>query len=425
MIFTVILLIALLLVGTWLFIRGRRPRRVGDTPHCRRCDYNLTGLKHPTCPECGAWLFPRTIAIGDRHPRKGRIAGGLMMMAIAGTGLGVLAFGVVKGTNWNPYLPDFVLVRKLDDSALAPGVWAELARRQTNSGRANILSDGFLVQWQVDSWVHQVQIPLLQVRPRVQVGDKVPWKLVPSGSIPNPLMLRLANARILCDGREVAPPELAIAEFAAGGFAAYDREFSCADIGRHEVTIEATAEVYINSPNPILAPVGFPPPTKPVASWPVRIAGSFKGVPVGESKIRHVSNDALQDEIRQTVRPVGLAFWPWPPWPPERAHATIMLNGCERGNLLPVDVAFRMFARVEGKEYLFGYARGKRGSLIEVRENTPKLQYTGPIVPTADVVFRSSDEVARGSTDIDEIWDGEIVYKDVPVRNFIPSGGKP
>ncbi len=59
-----------LLIATLLMIlRYRRPRAVGE-PHCRRCNYQLTGLRSESCPECGAALTERTIVIGKRVRRR-------------------------------------------------------------------------------------------------------------------------------------------------------------------------------------------------------------------------------------------------------------------------------------------------------------------------------------------------------------------
>lgn len=41
----------LMLIGSaWLFRANRRKLHPG---HCQSCNYNLAGLVHPTCPECG------------------------------------------------------------------------------------------------------------------------------------------------------------------------------------------------------------------------------------------------------------------------------------------------------------------------------------------------------------------------------------
>src|SRR5262245_1531846 len=65
------------------------PRRRGNTPHCRRCRYNLTGLNATDpaarCPECGA-LLTRAAAVvqGERryHLRRLSLAAFVVVLVI-------------------------------------------------------------------------------------------------------------------------------------------------------------------------------------------------------------------------------------------------------------------------------------------------------------------------------------------------------
>lgn len=83
----------LLLVGLLLLTLGIRGRRIGDTPHCRRCKFDLVGLPLPAeiehddpptvtrCPECGSRLTaPRAITTGYRVRRP--ILGTLGVLAL-------------------------------------------------------------------------------------------------------------------------------------------------------------------------------------------------------------------------------------------------------------------------------------------------------------------------------------------------------
>ena len=68
-------LVLVLAASALLLWSGLRGKRKGTTPYCRRCDYNLTALDRPICPECGADLrHRRAIVVGERHRRYGRLA---------------------------------------------------------------------------------------------------------------------------------------------------------------------------------------------------------------------------------------------------------------------------------------------------------------------------------------------------------------
>jgi len=93
----------LLLVGAVWIRLGAWPPRVGETPHCRRCDYIVGGLPEdsaPRCPECGLTLTAPNVVYGERLRRRGRIVRGGAVMAL---GLGFVGMGVfepLNAVNW-------------------------------------------------------------------------------------------------------------------------------------------------------------------------------------------------------------------------------------------------------------------------------------------------------------------------------------
>ena len=98
---TALILIVIVIVGTLLLIRGLRGRRVGDTPYCPKCGYDLTGLTSHRCPECGRDFTPDTILRGRRHRRPGSVILGTLLLAI-----GVFALvGLQRNINWYRHLP--------------------------------------------------------------------------------------------------------------------------------------------------------------------------------------------------------------------------------------------------------------------------------------------------------------------------------
>src|SRR5687768_17277287 len=59
-----------LLLGLVLVKLAYFPRRRGNTPHCRKCNYTLTGLSSERCPECGQPLDDNVAVVHGERPRR-------------------------------------------------------------------------------------------------------------------------------------------------------------------------------------------------------------------------------------------------------------------------------------------------------------------------------------------------------------------
>jgi len=81
----------------------------------------------------------------------------------------------------------------------------------------------------------------------------------------------------------------------------------------------------------------------------------------------------------------------------------------------PVNLAFEVFARIDGKEYPMGTLAALKGAQggfgAYCRTAADK------VAPKCDIVLRSSEAVAKGTLDMMELWKGEIVLKDVPLKD--------
>jgi hypothetical protein len=82
----IILTMVLCLVGVLLAAIALRGRRVGDVPYCRTCDYNLTGLESPRCPECGSEDV-KNVVRGEQRKRPVLLTVALFLFLSSGTGL--------------------------------------------------------------------------------------------------------------------------------------------------------------------------------------------------------------------------------------------------------------------------------------------------------------------------------------------------
>ncbi len=119
------ILVLLGIPGVLLLVWGIRGRRVGAEPRCRKCEYDLTGLDHLTCPECGTDHAERPPRVGSRKRRKGAIVVGLGVLACAG-GLG---FAGTRPINWYSHMPVRLLLWLAEGGDSAG--FKELSRRAT------------------------------------------------------------------------------------------------------------------------------------------------------------------------------------------------------------------------------------------------------------------------------------------------------
>src|SRR5689334_5393155 len=102
----------LFVLGLLLLKRGRWPRRVGDAPHCRFCEYSLIGLTSDRCPECGSAISPRTIVHGQRVRRPDLAFGGIGMIAASLLLAAPIAIHITRSINWYRATPTFMLLRQ-------------------------------------------------------------------------------------------------------------------------------------------------------------------------------------------------------------------------------------------------------------------------------------------------------------------------
>ena len=120
-------------VGAFLLKRAWWPRRIGDTPHCSRCDYILSGDQR-RCPECGAVADMESVVRGS--PSQSRHGGDRAVSGLLGVAILLLVVTrlLVFTVDWNRHKPLGWLLR---DLGTTHGAWDEIQRRLDN----NVLSD--------------------------------------------------------------------------------------------------------------------------------------------------------------------------------------------------------------------------------------------------------------------------------------------
>lgn len=449
--------VVLLLVGSILLYRGLRPRRQGDCPHCRTCDYNLTGLgtwdfrEGAICPECGAPITPTGVVLGERRRRPGRIAGGGMALALGLVILVAAALDAVSGVNLFPLLPGPMLVRYVqpnDSSQAADNAWVELASRY-KAGTLGAWARGLLIDTCLDAQQAAVggtridqQVDFLgicygkgelspsrqkrlfqhlltmelKVRPKIYAGSKIPWTIQRASQQPGQFLVEIPSATVR-DGQDARQwPEWQM-QMHGGGQGWRVLQLPLASEGRHRVTIEGQANVYFN---PALATGGatLGPAAGGTAcySQKVTMSAEYEGLAPGTPDgLKRVANPAMAKSIQASAQPAGFCIqMPRRGWSPQ-AKPELTLTGYSSGSrsyyALPPSTAFDVFVRIEDREYPAGKAYGICG----VPSWDCRVPYDGPQANSCDVILRTSEAVARDTVEIFEIWDGEIVYPNIPI----------
>ena len=431
-----------MLLGAALVLKGIWPRRTGHAPHCRRCGYNLTGLTGAICPECGRALNAAGTVQGQRKRRPSRIVSGLLLLLIGALGPASLLIDA----NWYPYLPSFWLIADLSSPARSAAAWQELMKRENAGGlggwsRSRLIDaclaaqgtsplgplaiqqveylgscwrNKRLAQAQADKFLRQMVTPELKIRQRVRVGSSAPWEVTGRRCMPKAFLYQLSKARILDNSRVAVEEQRHLAQIQQDSYGHTAWTVRCEQAGRHDVTLEATAEIYIDPYGPGVTNMTGPQPQgQPCIRFPVKLTASYEGIPAEAADIRLVANPSLQDPIRNLQRPMTLVIDEGYDVRTKRRCRMLKMGSWQSSGFLPANVAFKVYARIDRQEYEIGEATGEQGG--GTSWNCPGTAYNGAAPKTIDVVLRASEQAACATLNVYEIWNGEITYENVPV----------
>lgn len=134
------------LLGVVMIVRGLRGRRVGNTPHCRRCDYVVDeallaaafgrgAAASPKCPECGAVLRAGdAIRQGERRRRPMLAVAGLVVLLVGVPVVMAGAGGFLSSTAITKHAPTGLLLWQVRQGTqrMVDGGLAELVARNIN-----------------------------------------------------------------------------------------------------------------------------------------------------------------------------------------------------------------------------------------------------------------------------------------------------
>lgn len=142
--------VALLLpAGVMVFI-GKRGRRVGDHPVCRKCDFDLFGKppESDRCSECGADLrSPSAVAIGFRRLRSRWILGGVFTFCLALMLSAQPAYDYARSIDYYRYRPTNWLIADLKSpkrNQAFDALYARLEKAVPGDAEAQQIASAFL-----------------------------------------------------------------------------------------------------------------------------------------------------------------------------------------------------------------------------------------------------------------------------------------
>ena len=436
------------IAGVVLLVRGVRGRRVGDHPVCARCEYDLFGStpETTTCPECGAdRTQPGAIRIGRRQRRRGSIIAGVILLLLALVPIGGLVSVLIGRVNWMQVKP----VSWLRADALAgPGTVSDLAlnellRRlkasQLSSGQIDTLvSDALRMQadlartWQSgwgniietaraggavsdEDWRTYAKQALaaaftLQVRSKVRRGDPVPYRIrelagrVGDGDAfwvsHDRGQLKLGDVTHTSGGSggSLLTP-FGVGSFGSGAFLTPE-EWARIPDGPQEAQVTLAFTVRKYQSNPDRGPV--------ITEQSVNLTSPWEIVGADEPTVTVTTAPEHREGVRDSLKNIELTRR-------KQADGTPYLEGVVRLNGPPVDLAFEVVLRSGSREW-------KQGTVSIVARGNTNYSTHGEDVPDADVtmvdvIFVPSEEVARRSVDLTNIWGETVVIPDVPIQS--------
>jgi hypothetical protein len=426
--------VAMTLLGIHLLRTGLHPPRLGHEPHCGRCHYNLTGNVSDFCPECGSLLSPGSVRIGAPWRSHRRIVTGMLcfipLLPAAWLGLRTVDWYRFRPTAWlisdlngaDPLrawtiLDDRIRAGSLSESQRSRLIEMGLQLQGSSTWTAyrqpliNELGtwaiDGLMSEAQKDRFFEAITKFTLRVRPSVIEGDRLPYELKAANNGPTFLQTTCSLDEVLIDNRTVLVESFGPMHSNGSSEETLQSYLTCSGVGEHTLEMVLTYKLFKD-------PAHFSPPNGSteltvhrgrVFEKTIRLTKSFKVLPP-TIQIETKSDPAVTNAIQASI------------WPDKLQIGRIRsqqsrLTGILRIVSPPTDVAFDIFAKIHGQEYRLGGFCASRGT-----DHVFGIFSTSRLPPVAqcELILRSAPQLARETIDIVDAWQGEIVFKDVPIQ---------
>jgi hypothetical protein len=425
----------LVLLATLLIFRGRK-RYVGTEPHCRKCNYLLHGLESGRCPECGSMLSSEAITQGE--PRRRVVSLVLGWLLILGLGLLIVSgeWSDIQQIDWYHYLPTYLVLHDLNSTnqASQTRAWTELSRRDGASSlsadarnqlvlfalneQANAtfppsafdrtlidylggrLAAGDLPLDQQKKICEQSLLASLVVRPKVIVGDPVPYTICHFGQGPNNLCMRLIINGCAIDGKTIAGLGGLSGSFGLGGVGSMGSSIPPQPIGPHQLAMTCRIDFFISPPNAFQFNTTAPPLYTIDRTFTAKFEVFSKSAGLS---IQQINDPKLATAMKAAISLGSFRYGVTNHW----------IQGTIHFNHVPANAAFDVVARYNGTERSLGSAIANANCGLSDYE--VMSQTTPPPPASIEILLRPSEKVASGTVDMLNYWNQEVDFPNVPL----------
>lgn len=421
----------------------RRSRRVGDAPHCRRCDYDLSGGQADRCPECGSSLLPaRAVARGQRATRQSFVVIGSLAVALGAVWLARSVQPLASRNFWLHLTPTSWLVERIrgaeprrwtdawqeldarrarrelspaDIDALASAVTENIASSTMSREQAHfrvrrcleLFGDGAFRKEHVQELLKRCVTMKLVCRPVIVSGVRTCVILeVEEGLLSELYTLHVSIETISVDGAPVLKPD------AGGVKPPFRRVYSwSAEVGFSTLTPgphRMVADVNLSLHRPVVGPERWmmqrEPESPPLVTTTALVACDFEFDEEMRADYTRLHSSPNEDRyVRETLAD---AIAKWSRLRIEEGTVKLEFDRLPRPGRF--DYAFDVYLAVDGSESYAGAIVYSRHS--EWTESSFRFAVAGELAPVArlTVILRSSVDRAAEACGTFAIWYGEI-----------------
>ncbi|HZL37738.1 MAG TPA: hypothetical protein VFC78_20645 [Tepidisphaeraceae bacterium] len=237
-------------------------------------------------------------------------------------------------------------------------------------------------------------------RPVVAAGHAVPIRIrYHTAMFPSPWEIVTTIKSVRIDGQPAGFSPTFGNQWLAGGWTLDDdRRVNSAPIGLHHLEIELSFDVHPGGRDHSI-----------IHSKTRTLETQFKVVTLKDATIRLIDKPELAKPICDAISVQTLKYHVWEPGD--------VFGELQVGHT-PLDIAFKVYARFDGHDWLIGHiAHAASAPTESLRIDSDYKNQPLPEPPgTVDIVFRSDAAVASDALFITEIWKGDLIKHNVAIE---------